>query len=175
LILKKKQIISVGRWESYQKNFPLLMKTILAFLDKNPAWSALVVGSGLPTTSGHSRVTFYPYLNAPELALRMQESAVFLSTSRYESFGLAAIEAFLCGCRIEAPPALNPWAELRHPHAGLTQGDHNYGKEAIFFADSPSRPFAVPWNPYPDDFGGRTIASALIARTAASPEAQAFQ
>ena len=175
LIFKKNQIISVGRWESYQKNFPLLMKTILAFLDKNPAWSALVVGSGLPTTSGHSRVTFSPYLDAPELALRMQESAVFLSTSRYESFGLAAMEAFLCGCRIEAPPALNLWAGLQQPQTGLSQGDRTDRKETIFFGDPPGRSFVIPWHPHPDDFAGRTIASALIARTAPPLKLQAFQ
>jgi NAD(P)-dependent dehydrogenase (short-subunit alcohol dehydrogenase family) len=34
-IPKKNQIISVGRWESYQKNLPLLLKTLRTFLDKN--------------------------------------------------------------------------------------------------------------------------------------------
>jgi hypothetical protein len=29
----------------------------------------------------------------------MQESKIFLSSSRYESFGLAAAEALCCGCR----------------------------------------------------------------------------
>jgi hypothetical protein len=30
----------------------------------------------------------------------MQESNIFLSSSRYESFGLAAAEALCCGCRL---------------------------------------------------------------------------
>jgi glycosyltransferase involved in cell wall biosynthesis len=97
---KKNQIISVGRWESYQKNLPLLLKTLRAFLDKNPAWTSLVVGSGLPTKSPHPRITFVPPLSPLDLARHMQESKIFLSCSRYESFGLAAAEATTCGCAI---------------------------------------------------------------------------
>jgi hypothetical protein len=40
----------------------------------------------------------------------MQESKFFLSTSRYESFGLAAAEATACGCAFVGPlviPILN--------------------------------------------------------------------
>lgn len=99
---KTNQVISVGRWESYQKNLPLLLKTLHAFLNQNPAWSSLVIGSGLPETSPHPRITFSSPLTAPLLARRMQESKIFLSTSRYESFGLAAAEARLCGCRVVA-------------------------------------------------------------------------
>ena len=59
-IQKKNQIISVGRWESYQKNLPLLLKTLRAFLDKNFAWTSLVVGSGLPTKSPIPGSRSYP-------------------------------------------------------------------------------------------------------------------
>ena len=99
-IPKKNQIISVGRWESYQKNLPLLLKTLRAFLDKNPTWSSLVIGSGLPAKSPHPQITFLPPLSPPELARLMQESKIFLSSSRYESFGLAATEAGACGCNV---------------------------------------------------------------------------
>jgi glycosyltransferase involved in cell wall biosynthesis len=99
-IPKKNQIISVGRWESYQKNLPLLLKTLRTFLDKNPAWSSLVIGSGLPIKSHHPRITFLPPLPPPDIARHMQESKIFLSSSRYESFGLAAAEAKACGCAV---------------------------------------------------------------------------
>ena len=102
-IQKKNQIISVGRWESYQKNLPLLLKTLRAFLDKNPTWSSLVIGSGLPAKSPHPQITFLPPLSPPDLACHMQESKIFLSTSRYESFGLAAAEAGACGCALVGP------------------------------------------------------------------------
>jgi glycosyltransferase involved in cell wall biosynthesis len=99
---KKKQVISVGRWESYQKNLPLLLKTLIPFLHQKTDWSALVVGSGLPASPPHPRITFSPPLPAPRLSRRMQESRIFLSSSRYESFGLAAAEAALSGCRVVA-------------------------------------------------------------------------
>ena len=97
-IKKKKQIISVGRWDSYQKNLPLLLKTLRSFLDQNPSWTSLVIGSGLPAKSPHPQITVLPSLSPPDLARHMQESKIFLSSSRYESFGLAANEAILCGC-----------------------------------------------------------------------------
>ena len=99
-IPKKNQIISVGRWESYQKNLPLLLKTLRNFLDQNPDWTSLVIGSGLPTQSSHPWITFLPPLSPLDLARHMQESMIFLTTSRYESFGLAAAEALCCGCRL---------------------------------------------------------------------------
>ena len=98
---KKNQIISVGRWNSYQKNLPLLLKTLRAFLDKNPSWTSLVIGSGLPTKSPHPRITFIPPLSPVDLARHMQESQIFLSSSRYESFGLASAEAVACGCVVQ--------------------------------------------------------------------------
>jgi len=102
-ILKKNQIISVGRWESYQKNLPLLLKTLRTFLDKNPSWASLVIGSGLPAKSPHPRVTFLPPTDPAQLALHMQESKIFFSSSRYESFGLASAEAEACGCLVVGP------------------------------------------------------------------------
>ena len=100
-IPKKNQIISVGRWDSYQKNLPLLLKNLRVFLNKNPTWTSLVIGSGLPTKSPHPRITFLPPLSPHDLARHMQESKIFLSSSRYESFGLAAAEAVACGCLVQ--------------------------------------------------------------------------
>ena len=103
---KKNQIISVGRWESYQKNFPLLLKTLCTFLHENPPWSSLVIGSGLPTKSPHPRVTLLPSLTPEHLARLMRESRVFLFSSRYESFLLAGAEALTAGCSVVGPEAL---------------------------------------------------------------------
>ena len=107
-IPKKNQIISVGRWDSYQKNLPLLLKTLRTFLHKNPSWTSLVIGSGLPAKSPHPRITFLPPLAPPDLAHHMQESKFFLSSSRYESFGLAAAEAASCGCLLAGSIGLMP-------------------------------------------------------------------
>ena len=106
-VIKRDRIISVGRWESYQKNLPLLLKTLHAFLDQHRTWSSLVIGSGLPGASPHPRIAFSAPLAPPQLACRMQESKIFLSASRYESFGLAAAEAASCGCLVAGPPGLS--------------------------------------------------------------------
>ena len=106
-IRKKNRIISVGRWESFQKNLPLLLKTLASFLEIYPNWTALVVGSGLPETPPHPRIIFSDPLAAPELARRMQASRIFLSSSRYESFGLAIAEALCCGCTPCGPYEVN--------------------------------------------------------------------
>jgi glycosyltransferase involved in cell wall biosynthesis len=100
---KKNQIISVGRWDSYQKNLPLLLKTLRTFLDENPSWTSLVIGSGLPAKSPHPQITFLPSLSPSNLARHMQESKVFFFSSRYESFLKAGVEALSCGCLVVGP------------------------------------------------------------------------
>jgi glycosyltransferase involved in cell wall biosynthesis len=112
-IQKKNQIISVGRWESYQKNLPLLLKTLCAFLNKNPTWTSLVIGSGLRTKSPHPQITFLPTLPPPDLARNIQASRIFFSSSRYESFGMAAAEAATCACAIVGPSEI--FSQLNEP------------------------------------------------------------
>jgi glycosyltransferase involved in cell wall biosynthesis len=102
-IQKKNQIISVGRWESYQKNLPLLLKTLRAFLDKNPSWSSLIIGSGLSFKSLYPRITLLAPTLPAQLACHMQESKIFFFSSRYESYGLASVEASACGCTVVGP------------------------------------------------------------------------
>ena len=108
-IPQKNQVISVGRWESYQKNLPLLLLTLRSFLETNQTWEALVVGTGLPPDSPHPRIRFSPPLDPAALASAMRSSKIFLSSSRYESFGLAAAEALACGCVLVANWG-HPWA-----------------------------------------------------------------
>ena len=102
-IPKKNQIISVGRWDSYQKNLLLLLKTIRSFLDENPSWTSLVIGSGLPPKSPHPRITFLSSTAPNQLARHMKESKIFLFSSRYESFLMSGVEALSCGCAVVGP------------------------------------------------------------------------
>ena len=113
---KKNQIISVGRWESYQKNLPLLLKTLCSFLNKNSSWTALVIGSGLPPKSPHPRITFLPPNEPTQLARHMQESKIFFFSSRYESFGLAAAEASACGCNVVGPSNILTRSNTSYPN-----------------------------------------------------------
>ena len=122
-VTKKNQIISVGRWESYQKNFPFLVKTLVSFLKENPSWTALIVGSGLPPTPPHPKILFSAPVPPAQLARRMQESKFYLTVSRFESFGLASTEAGCCGCVVYSPKSLSsawPPAERLPTKANLS-------------------------------------------------------
>lgn len=100
---KKNRIIAVGRWRSYQKNFPRLLMLLKAFLPDHPAWSALVVGIGKPAGFHQPRLSFLPSLSPPRLASQMKASRVLLFTSRYEGCLLAGAEALLAGCAVIGP------------------------------------------------------------------------
>lgn len=103
---KQKRVVSVGRWESYQKNLPLLISTLAAFLDLHPDWSGVVVGSGLRTTPSHPRMEFLPGVPPASLAKTMETAMIFLFSSRYESFLLAGAEALVAGCSVVGPETL---------------------------------------------------------------------
>jgi glycosyltransferase involved in cell wall biosynthesis len=136
---KKDQIISVGRWESYQKNLPLLVKTLTGFLKENPSWKALIVGSGLPQTPPHSNILLSAALSPTQLARQMQESKFFLAASRYESFGLAAAEAQACGCTILDANLLTPFVDLSKLASGEMRKEFAttawHAKDVIFSLD----------------------------------------
>ena len=161
-IQKKNQIISVGRWDSYQKNLLLLLKTLRSFLDKNPSWTSLVIGSGLPAKSPHPRMTFLPPTDSTHLALLMQESKIFLSSSRYESFGLASAEALACGTLVVAPePSM-----LHSPPAVPTAGRFSLVERlSLSSQDHPARDPESPG----EALSGRAVAQSFLSLTAKPP------
>ncbi len=161
-IQKKNQIISVGRWESYQKNLPLLLKTLRKFLDQNPDWTSLVIGSGLPAKSPHPRMTFLPPTDSTHLALLMQESKIFLSSSRYESFGLASAEALACGTLVVAPEPSMIHSSPAVPTAG---------RFSLVERLSLSFQNHIAHDPEPpgEAFSGRAVAQSFLFFTAKPP------
>jgi len=137
---KRNRIMAVGRWESYQKNLPLLLRTLRSFLGKNQTWDALVVGTGLPPDSPHPRIRFSPPLDPAALASEMRSSKIFLSSSRYKSFGLAAAEALACGCVLAANWG-HPWApthSVGHRKAELLQRLAACAHAGVWGDDKPS-------------------------------------
>ena len=103
---KENLLITIGRWESYQKDYPLLRKIIQGFLERHPDWKAMVVGRGLPEADLHpqkiteewrTRVTFHAKLEHVDLAKAYNRSKIYLMASRYESFCIAAAEQLCSG------------------------------------------------------------------------------
>ena len=103
---KEKRVIAVGRWQTYQKNLPLLLTTLRSFLNRHTDWSGLVAGPGLDFSPPHGRIKFVPGLPAEQLAEEMRASRILLFASRYESFLLAGAEALVAGCSVVGPETL---------------------------------------------------------------------
>lgn len=111
-VLRRNHIVSVGRWHSYQKNFPLLLKVLEAFLLQHPDWEADIIGSlpdgwnsetRLKRPELRPRLRFHGVKPHREISGFYKQSKIFLMTSRYESFNIAAAEALCCGCSVVGP------------------------------------------------------------------------
>jgi glycosyltransferase involved in cell wall biosynthesis len=106
---RQNKIVAVGRWKTFQKNFPLLLKVLHHFLITHPDWSADVMG-GLPDDAEKKLLDFPPEISSriklvgevdhTTLARYYQASKIFFMPSRHESFNIAAAEALCCGCSV---------------------------------------------------------------------------
>ncbi len=91
------QAVSAGRMWDPSKN--------LSILDKTTVLPVLIAGdnkntsSSVPDTANASLVGF---LQERELLDLFRKSHIYIAASRYEPFGLASLEAALCGCSIVA-------------------------------------------------------------------------
>ncbi len=107
------QIISIGRWDDVaQKNPRMLLKTITNILEAHLDFEAVIVGAGESLIKGwvnslvpniKSRISILGPLSPKEIKLHLNHSKIFFSSSRWESFGLAAAEALCSGCTLVGP------------------------------------------------------------------------
>ena len=104
-----RRVISVGRY-AYQKGYDLLLEAWRTVEDRHPDWSLDIYGSldggigeyeqlqrqieslGLHTVSLYSATT--------DIYSSYSESDIYVSASRFESFGLVLVEAMACGLPI---------------------------------------------------------------------------
>lgn len=103
---KENLIVSVGRWNSHQKNFPLLYRTLASFLARNAGWSATLCGmpaENSATSHCQDRIKTLGILDHRGVVDLLRKAKIFLMSSRHESFGIAAAEALCQGCSIVGP------------------------------------------------------------------------
>ncbi len=117
---RTKTVVSVGRWNSDQKNFPLLLQVVDRFLEDHPDWTVTLPGA-LPDDIAQLLARHAPHhgskiglpgpLPHEEIYRLFGTARIFLMSSRHESFGIAAAEALCSGCSVVGPhhiPSI-PW------------------------------------------------------------------
>lgn len=141
-IPRRNQIISIGRWNDMApKNPRLLLKTVSDVLEVRGDFKAVIVGPGeslmkrwVSSLAPHikSRISILGPLSPTEIKLHLNHSKIFFSSSRWESFGLAAAEALCSGCTLVGPD-LPPFRYLiAEGRTGTLAKD--YSKSALYRA-----------------------------------------
>jgi|GEM_PF-692437 len=109
---KENRMVSVARWDSFQKDFPMLLKTAVEFLKIHPDWSFDLVGRGsekfqklldqIPT-SVRSRFHVHGSLPQEKVGEINRRAKIHFLASRWEGFCNATVEALCCGCSYVGP------------------------------------------------------------------------
>jgi glycosyltransferase involved in cell wall biosynthesis len=175
---KENRIITVGRWDSVQKDFPMLRKVLQKFLQNHPDWEATVVGRHIPAgflsavraqRNWRGRITCHENLSHEQLASEYSRAKIYLMVSRYESFCIAAAEALCCGCSVvgstEIPTSAyfaetssGAVAEVRTAEAFLTAAD----AEVAAWAQGRRDPGAIA-SVWRERVGSETVARSTLA------------
>jgi glycosyltransferase involved in cell wall biosynthesis len=103
--LKNKAILAIGRL-SYAKGYDILLEAFSGISARYPEWQLRIAGDGEERDSLEhlakslkiqERVNFLGMLTTRDLIAEINSSAFVVSTSRWEGFSLAALEAMACG------------------------------------------------------------------------------
>jgi glycosyltransferase involved in cell wall biosynthesis len=103
---KKNTVIAVGRWGSWQKDWPLTRKALEIFLHRNPNYEAVLFGSGLPVGRIGEKIFSRGICPQEEISKSLREAKILFFASRYESFLLAGGEALFSGCTVIGPSTI---------------------------------------------------------------------
>jgi glycosyltransferase involved in cell wall biosynthesis len=106
---RKRQLVAAGRWDSTQKNPELLVKTIERVLGRDRLVSVVVCGAASDSTVSAlaelgDRVRYMGRVSVDAMIEYLNESRLLLSTSRWETHPIGALEALCMGCTVVAPP-----------------------------------------------------------------------
>ena len=109
---KTNALVAVGRWNSYQKDFPLLIGTAIEFLRKYPDWTFDVVGQGvdgfqkllaLAPPEVLKRIHVHGCLSYSQIGEINRRAKIHFTVARWEGFANASVEALCCGCSYVGP------------------------------------------------------------------------
>ena len=102
-LLENKWILAMGRFVA-PKGFDLLIRAFALLKEKFPDWSLFIYGEGYERESLTQMIKELSlqnnvFLKSPveDVEKIMLDSSLFVSTSLYEGFGLALVEAMTCG------------------------------------------------------------------------------
>jgi glycosyltransferase involved in cell wall biosynthesis len=133
--LQKKQniLISYGRWEDIpQKNTVNLVYAVADFLKKRPEYTALIFGSGkevleqlvstLPSNIA-DRFSLLGFVEREKISGLLAGAKMFVTPSRWESFGIAAGESLCMGCSVVGTPVESFQYLVADGFSGTISGD----------------------------------------------------
>lgn len=108
--IKKNTIIAVGRLDAWQvKGFDILIKAWNLISSKYPDWRLKIIGDGsekslnlLKSLSETNTNQFDIIPFTRNIVDEYREAAIFVLSSRYEGWGLVAVEAMSQGCAVIA-------------------------------------------------------------------------
>lgn len=135
--LLSKNILFVGRLEEKQKGLDLLIKSFYLVNQNRPDWNLIIVGDGpdrkklsddITKYNLWSNVSIHPFTN------RIQDfyvdASIFISTSRWEGFGLVITEAMTCGLPVVAFENSGPTEILDNGEYGILVPKYDVNKFA---------------------------------------------
>ena len=118
---KKDVVFGMGRIWDEGKNYRIAEETVselawpvvLAGHSPDP-WKSALQGNKEPEAAGANRITYTGVLNKEEVVRQLGEASIFILPSRYEPFGLSALEAGLSRCALvlsDIPTLREIWQE----------------------------------------------------------------
>lgn len=133
-----KNIIFVGRLMEQQKGLDLLIETFNIVHKVKEDWNLTIVGDGPDKENLINNIKKYNLQNNVILAGQSDnvkehylDSSIFVSTSRWEGFGLVITEAMECGLPVAAFDNSGPKEIINKPNInGILVGNHDIAKLA---------------------------------------------
>lgn len=135
-IMKKSQIMAVGRWDAHQKDARTLVRTLALVLSNFPDYTASIAGSGesllrrlllQESETVRARISVLGRISHEALHQLYQTSQVIFFSSRFEGFPNAAAEALCCGCSVVGPGYLASLSHCASEASGTVASNRTVG------------------------------------------------